>query len=205
MKSNLFILKVKRFFKRNAYSLAVGTCAVFAIVEITLAAVFVSNDNNINNNVVLSPDNQIETATPSAVIFSNPIEGADITKEFANTKLLEDKTTGYWQTHSGIDIAASKGTAVLAVFDGTIESVEKTMMEGTIITIKHTNNLTSVYKCLSEDNIQVSKGDSVKKGEKIGEVGESLKEKADGEHLHFEVYENGKAIDPTIYLESQDK
>lgn len=198
----MFMLKIKRFFKKNAYSVAVGTCAVFALFAITLAAVFASNPDS---NQVLNPDVPIETVTPTAVMFSSPIEGADITKEYASDKLLEDKTTGYWQTHSGIDIASSVGTAVLAVYDGKVESVEKTMMEGTVIKISHANNLVSVYKCLAENNIQVSVGDSVKKGEKIGEVGESLKEKGDGAHLHFEVLENGKNIDPTIYLENDDK
>ncbi|MBQ9790052.1 MAG: M23 family metallopeptidase [Clostridia bacterium] len=203
MKSNLFILKLKKFFKRNAYSIAVGTCAVFALFAITLAAVIsTTTTKDVGSE---SGNLPIETVTPTAVIFSSPIEGADITKEFANDKLLEDKTTGYWQTHSGIDIAASAGTSVLAVFDGTVTAVEKTMMEGAVITISHTNNLVSVYKCLSENNIEVAIGDSVKKGEKIGEVGESLKEKADGAHLHFEVHEDGKPINPTIYLENDDK
>ena len=199
MKS-LFMLKVKSFFKRNAYSIVVGVCGVVALAAITLAAVFSvqSSTDGVNHNPV-------ETVTPSAVVFSSPIEGADITKEFAHDKLLEDKTTGYWQTHSGVDIAASEGTSVLAVFDGEVESVEKTMMEGTVITIKHSTALKTVYKCLSEDNVQVSAGDKVVKGEKIGEVGQSLKEKADGPHLHFEVYENGKAINPATYLEGDDK
>lgn len=199
MKFKMIMLKIKRFFKRNAYGFAVGTCAVVALVAITLVAVFSSASQN---EVPIKP---IETVTPTAIVFTSPIEGAEITKEFANDKLLEDKTTGYWQTHSGIDISASEGTSVLAVFDGTIESVENSMMEGTIITIKHSDSLKSVYKCLSDNNVSFKAGDSVKRGEKIGEVGDSLKEKEDGTHLHLEVYENGKAIDPTTYMETEGK
>jgi len=199
MKFKMIMLKIKRFFKRNAYGFAVGTCAVVALVAITLVAVFSSASQN---EVPIKP---IETVTPTAIVFTSPIEGAEITKEFANDKLLEDKTTGYWQTHSGIDISASEGTSVLAVFDGTIESVENSMMEGTIITIKHSDSLKSVYKCLSDNNVSFKAGDSVKRGEKIGEVGASLKEKEDGTHLHLEVYENGKAIDPTTYMETEGK
>ena len=117
---------------------------------------------------------------------------------------MEDKTSGYWQTHSGVDIKASQGTSVVAVFDGTIESVESTMMEGTVIKIKHSNSLSTVYKCLSDNNVSVKAGDKVKKGDKIGEVGESLKEKADGAHLHFEVIEDGKQINPLTYLENNE-
>ncbi len=200
MKNNLFILKIKKFFKKNAYSLAVGACAVFALTAVTLAAVSGTKESG-----GMIDEIPVETITPTAIMFTSPIVGADITKEFAHDKLLEDKTTGYWQTHSGIDIASKVGENVVAVYDGTVSKVEKTMMDGVVITIDHANNLKTVYKCLSEKNVAVSSGDAVRTGEKIGEVGESLREKGDGVHLHFEVHENGKTIDPTIYLESNDK
>ena len=175
MKFKVFLGKCKKFIKRNIYAIGVASCALVALVAITLVAVFASTPD-----VPVIDNTPVETVTPSAVVFINPIEGADITKEFAHDKLLEDKTSGYWQTHSGVDIKASQGTSVVAVFDGTIESVESTMMEGTVIKIKHSNSLSTVYKCLSDNNVSVKAGDKVKKGDKIGEVGESLKEKADG-------------------------
>lgn len=200
MKFKVFLAKCKKFIKRNAYSIGVASCAVVALVAITLIAVFATKVETptIDTNV------PVETVTPSAVVFVSPIEGADITKEFAHDKLLEDKTSGYWQTHSGVDISASEGTTVRAVFDGTVESVESTMMEGTVITIKHNDSLVSVYKCLSDKNVAVKAGEVVKKGAKIGEVGASLKEKADGAHLHFEVIEDGKHINPTTYLDDEN-
>ena len=199
MKFKVFLGKCKKFIKRNIYAIGVASCALVALVAITLVAVFASTPD-----VPVIDNTPVETVTPSAVVFINPIEGADITKEFAHDKLLEDKTSGYWQTHSGVDIKASQGTSVVAVFDGTIESVESTMMEGTVIKIKHSNSLSTVYKCLSDNNVSVKAGDKVKKGDKIGEVGESLKEKADGAHLHFEVIEDGKQINPLTYLENNE-
>lgn len=200
--SKLFFVKIKRFFKRNAYSIIVGVCAFFALVAVVVAAIFTAGVSQ--NNV--SSGNQIqEVNATESVMFSMPIENASVLKEFADKKLLYDKTTGYWQTHSGIDILASEGTDVRSAFEGEVVSVETTMMEGTIITIKHSNNLETIYKGLSEDGVLVSKGDKVQKGEKIGKVGTTLKEKADESHLHFEVKENGKNIDPTIYMDSNDK
>lgn len=199
MKFKVFLAKCKKFIKRNIYSIGVASCALVALIAITLVAVFASQ-----TSTPVIDNTPVETVTPSAVVFISPIEGADISKEFANDKLLEDKTSGYWQTHSGIDIKASEGTSVLAVFDGTVESVENTMMEGTVIKIKHSDTLISVYKCLSDNNVTIKSGDKVKKGDKIGEVGLSLKEKADGAHLHFEVLENGKHINPTVYIENNE-
>ena len=198
MRFKIFLAKTKKFIKKNAYALTIGTCSMVALVLVMLIAIVSSSSPEVLNPPV------VETVTPSAIIFTKPIEGADVSKEFANDKLLEDKTSGYWQTHEGIDIKAKEGTSVLAVFDGKVESVEKSMMEGTIIVLNHNNSLKTVYKCLSEDNVMVSVGQTVKKGEKIGEVGLSLKEKAEGSHLHFEVIENGKRINPTTYLVDEE-
>ena len=200
MKIKIFFAKAKKFIKKNVYAITVGACSAIALVAVAMIAILASTSSSVDNTTQIP----VETVTPTAIVFSNPIEGAQISKEFANNKLLEDKTSGYWQTHLGIDIKATEGTSVMAVFDGTIESVEKTMMEGTVITISHSDTLKSIYKCLSDNNVQVKKGDTVKKGEKIGEVGQSLKEKADGAHLHFEVIENNKNIDPFTYLDDED-
>ena len=199
MKIKVFLAKTRRFIKKNIYSITVGACSAIVLVAVAMIAILSSIPND--DAILQSP---VETVTPTAIVFTSPIKGAEITKEFANDKLLEDKTSGYWQTHSGIDIASSEGTSVLAVFDGTVESVEETMMEGTVITISHSDTIKTIYKCLADTNVQVKKGDTVKKGEKIGEVGQSLKEKADGAHLHFEVIENGKNIDPLTYMEDVD-
>ena len=140
MEIKLFWLKVKRFFKRNAYSMAVGACSAIALVSVAMIAILVAMPTS-------TPETElpVETVTPTAIVFTSPIKDADISKEFAHDTLLEDKTSGYWQTHSGIDISADEGTSVLAVFDGVVESVEKSMMEGTIITINHANSLKTIY------------------------------------------------------------
>ena len=199
MKIKIFLAKIKKFIKKNVYAITVGACSAVVLVAVAMIAIMATMPSAGTNDQL-----PVETVTPTAIVFSSPIEGASITKEFANDKLVEDKTSGYWQTHEGIDISAKEGTSVLAVFDGVVLSVEETMMEGTVVTISHSDSLKSIYKCLSDNNIQVKKGDTVKKGEKIGEVGQSLKEKADGAHLHFEVVENDKNIDPMIYMDNED-
>ena len=99
---------------------------------------------------------------------------------------------------------ATEGTKVLAVYDGTIESIDESMMDGLVITIVHGGNLKSVYKCLSSESL-VSVGEKVVKGQEIGYVSSNLTEKADGAHLHFELYENNVLIDPTPYFSELGK
>ena len=65
--------------------------------------------------------------------------------------------------------------------------------------IKITDDLVVVYKGLSSD-IAVKEGDTVKKGQEIGKATSMLTEKADGVHLHLELLEKNKLVDPTDYF-----
>ncbi|MBR6703504.1 MAG: M23 family metallopeptidase, partial [Clostridia bacterium] len=73
------------------------------------------------------------------------------------------------------------------------------------ITIDHGDGVKSVYRFVEEvEGLQV--GDSVKKGEVIATVASATgNEYRDGAHLHFEMYEQGKNIDPNIYLTLEEK
>ena len=110
-----------------------------------------------------------------------------------------------YSSHLAIDYYAPEGTNVLAVFDGNVLSIETTFLQGTTITIDHGNGLYSIYNSLA-DGDSVSVGQKVSQGDVIGQVSTTNKQEyKSGAHLHFEVKENGKLIDPAKYLESQEK
>lgn len=89
--------------------------------------------------------------------------------------------------HKGIDIAAPEGTPVAAAKAGTVKRSYDSSSYGNVIFICHQNGDETVYAHLRTR--LVHKGDSVKQGEKIGEVGSTGD--STGPHLHFEVH-NGK-------------
>lgn len=201
---NRFINKVKHFVKKNSFALAISVCVLLAM---TMLGVGVTAYSKQMTDVV--PD-KVPTTNPSVpndvpvgsdeiITFVLPIENGEISKEFAENHLIEDKTTGFWQAHLALDFKAAEGVKVLSVYDGTIEKIENSMMDGLTITIKHSGNLKSVYKCLGEEAL-VKEGDKVLAGQEIGSVSTNLTEKADGAHLHFELYEKDKLIDPTPYF-----
>lgn len=202
MRENKFFRKLKYFFKRNSYAIAVSVCVLLVLTLVSVTALSFVNDGEGNNTIEEVPN--VPTGSEEVVVFTSPIEGGTITKEYAEDFLLEDSTTGIWQTHQALDYSASEGTKVLAVYDGEVESVENSMMDGLVITIKHAGNLKSVYKCLGDEAL-VSEGDKVTKGQEIGTVSTNLTEKADGAHLHFELYEGDKLIDPTPYFSETGK
>jgi len=99
--------------------------------------------------------------------------------------------------HTGTDFRAPMGTPVLATSDGEIIKAKKQSTGyGNLILIKHDTIYQSLYAQLSEINVKV--GQLVKKGDVIGKVGSSGA--STGPHLHYEVIENGKKVDPENFL-----
>ena len=112
---------------------------------------------------------------------------------------------GYDATkHTGIDISAEQGVAVIAAADGTVSHVQTwdgstttgDQSYGNMVQITHADERTTLYAHLSK--VLVSSGDSVSAGETIGYVGDTGN--ADGAHLHFEVRQSGQTVDPRPFI-----
>jgi len=103
--------------------------------------------------------------------------------------------------HAGIDLAAIKGTPVLAAANGRVVTAGYELGYGNTIVIQHSNKYKTRYAHL--DEIFVRNGQSVRSGQKIGAVGDTGFVQAEGNsasHLHFEVYAFNKQVNPILYL-----
>ena len=98
--------------------------------------------------------------------------------------------------HTGTDFGAPTGTPVYAGADGTVTKAERYGGYGNTIIIRHSNLYKTLYAHLSE--IKVSYGDTVKKGELIGLIGNTGR--STGPHLHYEIIKSGEPIDAAQYL-----
>jgi murein DD-endopeptidase MepM/ murein hydrolase activator NlpD len=99
--------------------------------------------------------------------------------------------------HAGIDIAGKTGDPVLVTADGTVTYVEKNnLVYGMVIMVTHKNGFITLYAHLSE--IDVRRGQDVKRGQVIGKVGVSGE--STGPHLHYEVRLGKEPIDPMNFL-----
>ena len=122
-----------------------------------------------------------------------PIEGMHFF-----TPLKGVVSQGYIQgLHPYIDITAPNNSVVMSVLDGTVISAGWTDEEGYTIRIQHDGDIISVYK--HNQKLMKKTGDKVSAGTPIAVVG-GTGTTADGDHLHFELWHKGEAVDPTKYI-----
>lgn len=107
-----------------------------------------------------------------------------------------DPITGRSALHTGLDFPASPGTAIFAAAGGVVVTQEFQSEYGNMIEIDHGNDLISRYAHTSK--VGVKKGDLIKRGQKIAEVGNTGR--STGPHLHFEVLVQGVPQDPQKFL-----
>ncbi len=98
--------------------------------------------------------------------------------------------------HKGVDIAAPRGTEIYAVEGGVVTFAGRQRGYGKVIVVKHSDTYITKYAHNSKNF--VAKGETVSRGQLIGLVGATGR--ASGAHVHFEVRESGKAINPIRYL-----
>ncbi len=101
--------------------------------------------------------------------------------------------------HTGIDIANSKGTPVVASARGTVIFARKKWLIGNLVVIDHGNGIITKYGHL--DKILVKKEDRVNRGDTIGLMGNTGK--STGPHVHYEVLVDGESQDPSRYFSTE--
>ena len=107
-----------------------------------------------------------------------------------------DPITGRSALHTGLDFPADIGTPIVAAAGGVVVVQDVHPAYGNMVEIDHGNNLITRYAHASR--VLVTKGDIVKRGQKIAEVGSTGR--STGPHLHFEVWVSGVVQDPSRFL-----
>ena len=127
-------------------------------------------------------------STPSIM----PVEGW-LSEGFGWRK---DPFTDQRQFHRGIDIVSDTGTTVVAPADGIVSRAVRVADYGKMIDLSHGFGFVTRYGHLSE--ILVRPGQRVRRGDPIGRVGSTGR--STGPHLHYEVFRDGRRVNPWKYL-----
>ena len=98
--------------------------------------------------------------------------------------------------HEGLDFVAPHGTPVLAAAGGVVVNASYHPEFGNLVEVNHGGELITRYAHLSSMSVQV--GTPVRRGQQLGTLGTTGR--STGPHLHFEVKENGSALDPAVFL-----
>lgn len=123
-------------------------------------------------------------------LLRTPIDGARLTSGFG---VRRHPILGYSLMHKGVDFGAQTGTPIQAAGDGVVEMAGWNGSYGQYVRIKHGNGYATAYAHMSR--IGVKNGQRVRQGQVIGAVGSTGR--STGPHLHYEVMQNGKQINPT--------
>ena len=122
-----------------------------------------------------------------------PIEGVHFF-----TPLVGVITNGFdVATHPAVDIAAPANSAVKAALDGTVVFAGWSNEYGYSISLQHSGNIITTYK--HNRSLLKKQGDRVTAGTPIAYVG-NTGSTSSGDHLHFELWYKGSAVDPTLYI-----
>lgn len=153
--------------------------------------------------MAFSPRKHFQIAIPEGIdsIYGEVTLGLPIDKEYdfslaSGYGERMHPVLGVMRLHTGIDLVAEEGVPVVSTEAGVVIKAHLAHAWGNIIVIQHDDKYSTSYSHLKSMNVKV--GDTVKKGEVIGLVGHTGLSSKD--HLHFELHENGVAIDPAKHL-----
>lgn len=104
------------------------------------------------------------------------------------------KYQNIYMPNTGILYSSDEKFDILAVDDGKVTSVKKDEILGFIIEIEHTNNVVTIYQSVSD--VKVEEGATIKQGDIIASSGTNSLENEKENCLHFEVYKDGKLLNP---------
>ena len=187
--------EILSFIKRYSYLFIVAL--LFVVLSVTLSLIDTNPKVNDKNN-------NKQEVNAGAITFYSPLLNCSLQKGFSDTNLMYNETLKQWEAHMAIDLTTTGNPNVYAVLDGKVSNVYKNYLDGNVVVIEHANNLKTIYKSL-DSTASLKVGDMVSKGQVIGTTGLSASEAHLGNHLHFEIEENNKKIDPSGYLNLTDK
>lgn len=151
-------------------------------------------------NISLDADQEPTASFPEeTTVKSNLTSGIDIDYLYMIPPVKGPVSAGYNsdEGHFGIDVLAPRNTPIKSILDGYVITSDWTLETGNTIGIQHANNIVSFYKHNARNLKQL--GSFVKAGEAVAIIG-NTGEQSSGPHLHFELWVDGKPVDPANFI-----
>lgn len=133
-------------------------------------------------------------ASSSAQPAAAPSMPGRVLNAFSGDELVYNKTLGDWRTHNGVDYACAQDAAVSAPVNGKVTAVETDGRWGGVVSIEDGEG--RVWRVCGTADVQVKTGDTVSTGQTLGRAGNIPNECTEETHVHLEVLEGDKYLDP---------
>lgn len=133
-------------------------------------------------------------ASSSAQPAAAPSMPGRVLNAFSGDELVYNKTLGDWRTHNGVDYACAQDAAVSAPVNGKVTAVETDGRWGGVVSIEDGEG--RVWRVCGTADVQVKAGDTVSTGQTLGRAGNIPNECTEETHVHLEVLEGDKYLDP---------
>ena len=146
----------------------------------------------------VSEPSELQTGSPAASAsagsgYTRPVPG-QVLAVFSGDDLVYNETLGDWRTHNGTDYACETGEDVLSPVSGTVESLAAEGNWGVVAAIRDAEG--RLWRVAALEEAAVQEGDAVTSGQKLGRAGVITGESALAPHIHVEVMDGDKYLDP---------
>ena len=150
----------------------------------------------------VSEPSELQTESPAASAsagsgYWRPVSG-QVLEVWSGDELVYNETLGDWRTHNGVDYACKESEEVLAPVCGTVEMVATDGNWGPVVVLKDGEG--RLWRLCGVDDPAVQEGDAVTTGDKLGQAGSIPCESVLKSHIHLEVLDGDKYLDPVSIL-----
>ena len=200
--------RLMAFLKKNIHYILMILCVIAIGVVVTVVAVLNTTTPDIDVNkpdepTIEAPDDDIPTVVEKKFALVMPVEGGTEGRGFSDTALSYNPTLNRYDGHLALDIIGKEGSKVYAGFDWTVTEVTNDAHYGGTVTIDYGKGFVATFKLLAD--VSVKKGDKVTEKTVIGKIGKFQFECKQDAHLHYELTQNNKLVDPMQYIVGDNK
>ena len=201
--------RVMAFLKKNIHYILMILCVIAIGVVVTVVAVLnttKTNDvdvNKPNEPTIEAPDDEKPAVVEKKFALIMPVEGGVQGRAFSDTALSYNPTLSRYDAHLAVDIVGSEGANVYAGFEGTVTNVTTDAYYGGSVTIDYGKGYVATIRLIND--VKVSKGDKVDEKTVLGTVGKFQFECKQDAHIHYELTQNNKLVDPMQYVVGDNK
>lgn len=155
-------------------------------------------DTILNDDLTIPVINAKESSTIIRPYVSYTVKISKYFYDYESDVNEQENAIVYYENtyiqNSGVDYSDTESFDVVSILDGEVIELKDDEVFGKIVTIKHNDNLTTIYSGVKD--VLINTGYKVTQGEIIAESGVSKINDTQNSSLHFEVYYKGEAIDP---------